>query len=52
MDDEDNRLQTSATVIINVLDANDNQPKFDREVYEETILENAPEGQRITTISV
>ncbi|XP_071614626.1 protocadherin beta-15-like [Heliangelus exortis] len=40
----------TARVRIVVLDANDNNPKFDREVYEVQVAENSPPGQLVVKV--
>ncbi|KAM7000066.1 protocadherin gamma-A10-like [Tautogolabrus adspersus] len=45
--------QRSGTVNIdvNILDVNDNAPVFNRSVYKTTVIENAPKGTHIVTVS-
>ncbi|KAH3843290.1 protocadherin-11 X-linked-like [Dreissena polymorpha] len=43
---------STATIQINILDENDNDPKFDRPIYEFKIMENEPMGSRIGNVSV
>ncbi|XP_062613618.1 protocadherin-11 X-linked-like isoform X1 [Saccostrea cucullata] len=41
----------SESFIVQVLDRNDNEPKFDRELYNATITENKDPGQMITKVT-
>ncbi|KAK9508052.1 hypothetical protein O3M35_007799 [Rhynocoris fuscipes] len=45
------KLSSTATVTIEITDANDNSPKFDREAYSASIKETALPGDPITTIT-
>ena len=40
----------TASVIVTVLDSNDNEPRFEKEVYTFEILENLPSGVLIGTV--
>ncbi|XP_077433239.1 protocadherin gamma-A12-like isoform X24 [Vanacampus margaritifer] len=46
-------LQLSGTmqIFVNVLDANDNAPTFEKRIYKAKINENAPKGTSVTTVS-
>lgn len=50
-DNEDNTLFSRASVIINILDANDNRPIFNQTSYERSIYEDAKPGTNIITIN-
>ena len=52
MDIENNLLSSTASVIIHILDANDNKPVFPQEVYYATIKEDAPPRTNIIRITV
>jgi len=41
----------STTLIINVLDVNDNRPKFTNSAYDVTVVENTPPGTVILQVS-
>ena len=41
----------STTLIINVLDVNDNRPKFSSNAYDVTVVENTPPGTVILQVS-
>ncbi|XP_067899224.1 protocadherin-10-like [Heterodontus francisci] len=41
----------TAQIIINVLDANDNAPVFDHEIYRTNVVENAPNGTLVIRIN-
>lgn len=43
-------LSSVASVVINVLDYNDNQPSFDDSLYNTTISENLPAGANVITV--
>nr|ABV59332.1 protocadherin epsilon14 [Callorhinchus milii] len=43
-------LSGTAQIVINVLDINDNVPKFDREEYRVSMVENAPRGTFVTKV--
>lgn len=44
------RLTGTATVIVNVLDLNDNTPKFEQNYYSATVEENQPNGTFVVTV--
>lgn len=41
----------SAIVVVNVIDENDNQPRFNQEIYAFEVLENLPAGIPVGTVS-
>ena len=43
---------TSITIRLVIENENDNIPKFEKDHYEAHVLENAPEGTTITTMTV
>ena len=45
------KLSTSADIIVNLLDTNDNQPEFSQPVYEISIPENQLAGIQIGSVS-
>ncbi|XP_053501626.1 protocadherin beta-16-like isoform X45 [Ictalurus furcatus] len=44
-------LSGTVQIHITVLDANDNAPVFTQKVYKAAVLENAPKGTKLTTVS-
>ncbi|XP_014662007.1 PREDICTED: cadherin-related tumor suppressor-like, partial [Priapulus caudatus] len=45
------RLRSHATVVVYVVDANDNAPAFDQDVYEISVSESAPVGAPLLRVS-
>ncbi|XP_071495031.1 protocadherin Fat 1-like [Diadema antillarum] len=43
-------LTSSAQLIVNVLDENDNEPQFESDLYNATISEDAPVGSTVATV--
>lgn len=50
-DDGIPKQNKSKSFIVQVLDTNDNEPKFDRDLYNATITENKAPGQMITKVT-
>ena len=50
-DGHGNRLKGWASIVVNVIDINDNQPKFTSDVYYGNISENNPKGTPIVMVS-
>lgn len=46
-----NRLKTTATILIDVLDVDDNSPEFDKNVYTAVVPENVPIGISVINIT-
>ena len=46
------RLFSKASVVVEVLDINDNWPVFAKDVYEAEVPENSPIGTSVVTITV
>ncbi|CAL1540134.1 unnamed protein product [Lymnaea stagnalis] len=50
--DQGNRPQTAiTTVLVNVLDENDNSPVFDKSVYKKNVLEDVKPGTTVLTVT-
>ncbi|XP_076020990.1 protocadherin alpha-C2-like [Genypterus blacodes] len=41
----------TASIIVHVLDTNDNAPKFDKDMYQVSIMENSPTGSRVIQVN-
>jgi hypothetical protein len=44
-------LSSTCTVIVNIDDVNDNDPKFDKDIYNARVLENMPVDTNVTFVS-
>ncbi|MBN3308520.1 FAT4 protein, partial [Amia calva] len=51
VDGGDPQLSGTVKILINVLDANDNPPVFTQSIYKAVVVENAPKGTLVTTVS-
>jgi hypothetical protein len=45
-------LSSTCTVIVNIDDVNDNDPKFDKDIYNARVLENMPVDTNVTIVSL
>ncbi len=50
--DTPERFSATADIVINLLDTNDNTPKFSSEFYIARILENSPGGSTVVSVTV
>ena len=50
--DTPERFSATADIIINLLDTNDNTPKFSSEYYIARIPENSPGGSNVVAVTV
>lgn len=44
------QLSTTAKVIVTVINVNDQDPKFEKELYNASVKENSPPGTHVTTV--
>lgn len=44
------QLSTAAKVIVTVINVNDQDPKFEKELYNASVKENSPPGTHVTTV--
>lgn len=44
------QLSTTAKVTVTVINVNDQDPKFEKELYNATVKENSPPGTRVTVV--
>lgn len=52
IDEEKKNFHSTATVTINIKDANDNSPKFRQDTYKLEVAEHSPVGTILDTITV
>jgi hypothetical protein len=45
------QLSTSAGVLVEILNVNDEEPVFDTDAYEAVVAEHAPVGTRVLTVN-
>lgn len=50
--DTPERFSATADIVINLLDTNDNVPKFTSEYYIARVAENSPGGSKVVTVTV
>lgn len=44
------QLSSSAKVTVSVINVNDQDPKFEKDAYNASVLENSPPGTHVTTV--